>query len=184
MGAPSELTQNASGDWRLDLLRSEPVKRVQLDCTGDVLDTLFFSNDDMPFNNPEAAISSALSSYWIILGHAARIFLPEEWRLLFEEFSPFYDGNNIHITAAEVAAGIEDDYPGSDWNAEVLAFKALMPKVAGLSGADFAAVKDILRLLRNLSSDDPFFTMSRKLPSLEQHGAVRRQQSADLSKRI
>ena len=170
MNMPSIL--ESSVDWRLDLLRSEPAKKIQLTCTGDVLDTLFFSNDAMPFLHAEAAISDAISAYWAILGHAACNFSSEEWRLLDEYFSPL-DDEGAHVTAREASVRLEDQYSGSNYSADVLAFKELLPKIAALSGADFAAVKDILRLLKNLSSNDPFFTISRKLRPLEQCAAPR-----------
>lgn len=155
-------------DWRLETIRAMPGKQVQVNCTGDILDTIFFSADWMPFHNPQAAIACALTGYWKILERASHSFTAMEWKALSAMHSPFSRGAYADMTPAEAAATVEREHSGDEWNDEILAIKALLPKVARLSSADFAAVNEILRYLGSLSSDDPLFTMSRKLPALEQ----------------
>lgn len=60
-----------SANRRMEILKGMPSKQVQVICTGDILDTLFFSDDDMPFSNPQTAIESALSEEASV--HRARI---------------------------------------------------------------------------------------------------------------
>jgi len=81
--------------------------------------------------------------------------------------SPFSDGNRAGESAASAAASVEADFAGDEWCAEFLSVKALLPKIAALSETDFVAMNEILRYVRSLSSDEPFFTISRKLPALE-----------------
>lgn len=154
-------------DWRLETVRAMPSKKVQVTCTGDILDTLFLSDDSMPFRNPQAAIADALSGYWLMLERASRIFTASEWEILSGFPSPFRDGNRAGESAASVVASIEQEFPGAEWGTDMLAVKALLPKIVKLSETEFVAVNEILRYIRNLSSDEPLFTISRKLSALE-----------------
>jgi len=154
-------------DWRLETIRAMPSKQIQVTCTGDILDTLFLSDDSMPFRNPQAAIADALSGYWTMLERASHIFSASEWKILSSQTSPLSGGGRAGESAALVVTSIEQEFPGDEWGDDMLAVKALLPKIVKLSETDFAAVNEILRYVRNLSSDDPFFTISRKLSALE-----------------
>jgi hypothetical protein len=154
-------------DRRMEILKGMPSKQVQVTCTGDILDTLFFSDDDMPFSNPQIAIESALSAYWMILGCASCIFTADEWGVLSGQHSPLTDGRFANSSASAAAASIAIDYAGDEWNSEVLELKALLPKIAALSGTDFAAVNVILRYMTGLSCGDRVSAMSLKLPALK-----------------
>jgi hypothetical protein len=156
-----------SADRRMEILKGMPSKQVQVICTGDILDTLFFSDDDMPFSNPQIAIESALSAYWMILGCASRIFTADEWGILAGQHSPLTNRRFSNSSASSAAASIALDYAGDEWNAEILEFKALLPKIAGLSGTDFAAVNVILGYITGLSCNDRVSAMSLKLPALK-----------------
>jgi hypothetical protein len=156
-----------SADRRMEILKGLPIKQIQVICTGDVLDTLFFSDDDMPFSNPQASIEGALSAYWMLLRCASRIFTAGEWGVLSGRHSPLTDGRFSNSSAASAAASIAFDYAGDEWNVEILEFKALLPKIAALSDTDFAAVNVILGYLRGLSCDDRISAMSLKLPALK-----------------
>ena len=172
MSMPLNSSDDPWVDWRLELLRSAPDKQTTITCAGDILDTLFFSDDAMPFRNPQVAIAGALSAYWKILERSSRIFTPNEWRVLSAQCSPFSRGERAGMLPAEAVASVENEYPGDRWNAELLSIKAMLPKIAALSDTDFAAVNAILSYVGNLSSDDPLFTMSRKLPALKQGDTV------------
>jgi hypothetical protein len=150
----------------MEILRGMPSRQVQVNCTGDILDTLFFSDDDMPFANPQIAIANALSAYWAILECASRIFTPDEWAVLSGQHSPFTDGRYSKPPALSAAASIAARFAGDDWNDEVLAVKALLPKIAALSDTDFAAVNEILRYLTCLSCRDPVSAMALKFSAL------------------
>ncbi|MGB3045013.1 MAG: hypothetical protein WBB98_17710 [Xanthobacteraceae bacterium] len=156
-----------SAGQQMEILKGLPSKRVEVECTDDILDTLFFANDDMPFANCQTAIAEALSAYWSILDCASRIFDRREWLVLSGLHSPFAGGACAKLAPASAAASVAADFVGDDWNDDVLALKALLPRIAALSDADFAAVNVVLRYLANLSCPEPISAMALKLPALK-----------------
>jgi hypothetical protein len=156
-----------SAHQRIEILRGLPSRQIQVNCTGNILDTLFFSDDDMPFADPQVAIAKALSAYWAILECASRIFTTDEWVVLSGQHSPFTDSGFAKPPASSAAASIAAHFAGDDWNDEVLAVKALLPKIATLSDADFTAVNEILRYMTGLSCGDRVSAMSLKFSALK-----------------
>lgn len=154
-------------DWRFEILNRElSGKTIQITCTEPILHALFFLNAAAPFENSQAALEHVAKFYWLLLERASHIFSETEWRTLSGLLSPFAGGEFFGKSASEAVNKIESDYPGREWGAGILAVKDLLPKVAALSDAEFAAMNEILFLVCNLYSDDPWFTLSRKLPAL------------------
>lgn len=160
-------TGKLSAEKRLEILNGQACKNVELQCTGDILSTIFYADDDMQFSNSQSAISGALSFYWHILRCASRIFSPVEWAALSATHSPFVDERYQRLPASSAASLVAVAFPGDDWNDEVLAVKALLPKVASLSDTEFAAVARILQYVASLSCPDPISAVALKLPALK-----------------
>lgn len=161
------------GDWRFETVNREFVgKKIEIACTEPIMHALFFLNDAVPFNNPQASLEHVARLYWAMLERASHIFSGAEWRALGDLSSPFHRGELSRRSAAEAVKEVEALYPGEDWRAELLAAKRLLPKIGTLSDVEFEAVNVILFLVGNLSSDDPWFTLSRKLPALGLDAAV------------
>jgi len=160
-------------DWRLETANRDFVgRKIEIACTEPIMHALFFLNDAVPFNNPQASLEHVARLYWSLLERASHIFSGAEWRALGSSFSPFCRGELSGRNAVEAVKEVEALYPGEDWRAELLAAKKLLPKIGTLSDVEFETVNAILFLVGNLSSDDPWFTLSRKLPALGLDAAV------------
>jgi len=155
-------------DWRFEIANREFVgKKIEIACTEPIMHALFFLNDAVPFNNPQASLEHVARLYWSLLERASHIFSSAEWRTLGASwFSPFYRGEFLGRRPVDVVREIEAKYPDEDWNEDLLEAKKLLPKIASLSDVEFEAVNAILYLTGNLSNDDPWFTLSHKLPAL------------------
>jgi hypothetical protein len=143
-----------------------PGRKTEIELTQEIIDTLFVFDAQIPLADPSASIERALAGYWRVLGGAAALFTPDEWKVLTDLSSPLHDGGFEYPTAAAAAREIARDYSGDDWCDQVLAVKRLLPKIASLSQPEFEAVREILWFIRNVYSDDPIFTVSRKLLAL------------------
>lgn len=154
-------------DWRFEVAKREFTgKKIEIASTEGILHALFFLDDVMPFANPQASVEHVANAYWNFLERASHIFTAAEWQILSGPHSPFSRGELARKNAGEAVAEIKGDYPGDEWCDGLLAVRKLLPKVASLSDVEFLAVNEILSLVGNLASDDPWFTISRKLPAL------------------
>jgi hypothetical protein len=156
-----------SAETRLRVLKASPSRGVVLNCTDDVLFTLFYADDSTPFANPNDAIESAIGFYWDALERASRLFEPHEWQALAGAHSPFCDDRYSNMPARLAADGVAKALDGDQWNDEVLAVKSLLPKIAALSDTDFSAVARILSLIRASSTENPIGAVAVRLPALK-----------------
>jgi hypothetical protein len=165
----AEAEEQTFVDWRLEIVRRNLVgRKVQVELTTTIAETLFFQDDDIPLAHPTQALDAVLKGYWRILAGAATIFTRDEWILLSRWESPFHHEGFEFDSAAALADDYAGQYTGDDWCAEVLAIKRLLPKIRSLSSSEFESVREIFFYLRNLRSDDSMFTLSQKLAALSE----------------